>query len=177
MLARASRALLDVLGVSQAPLLTLAELQEGVLRVPRLGRDPAPPQPAFSVGLEGIDEEAALIFLAEERGPVAGEPAAYRVPHLDEGGYRPGLHAILRSGGSPVGHAVAAAMALSLAAETQGVVLDAAGDWVPAAGASPAHDPAAFLGALRSPGRYASVTDAAAAFWARRPRQPGPSGA
>lgn len=169
MLAGASRALLAFLGVGEAPLLTLAELQEGVLRVPRWGRDPAPPLPAFSVGLEGIDEEAARIFLAEEREPLPGEPGAYRVPNLDEGGYRPGMHAILRSGGSPLGHAVAAAMAVALAAETEGVVLDAAGEWVPAAGASPGHDPAAFMGALHSVQRYASVSAGAAAFWARRP--------
>ena len=173
-MAAAGQALMEVLGLDRAPMLSLTELQIGVMRVPWLGRLRNSEEPAFAAGLEGIDDEAAQVYLFEERPPVPGEPGAYRPPHLDEGGYRPGLHAILRSAGSPVGHAVAAGMGIALAREAAGMLTDASEAWVPASAAPQdcnpyAHMPEAFAEALRAPVRYATVADAAAALWARRP--------
>jgi len=180
-MAAASNALVEMLGIVEAPLLALAELHQGVMRVPWLGRIRSPGTPAFSVGLEGIDEEAVRIFLLEEREPSPGEPGAYRVPHLDEGGYRPGMHALLRpiAGpvGSPVGHAVAAAVAVALAREALGDIVDSGEGWVEAAGGCAAHSPERFSEALRAEQRFASVTDGARAMYARRPsKKPAPAG-
>lgn len=171
-MAAAGQALMDVLGLDEAPMLSLTELQVGVMRVPWLGRLRNSEEPAFAAGLDGIDDEAAWVYLFEERTPVPGEPGAYRLPHLDEGGYRPGLHAILRSAGSPVGHAVAAGMGIALAREAAGMLTDASEAWAAAAASgdgAATHTPEAFAEALRAPRRYATVTEAAAALWARRP--------
>jgi len=165
-----------MLGIAESPLLALAELQEGVIRVPLRGRMGGFGAPAFSVGLEGIEEDAVRIFLSEGRKPEPGEPGSYRVPHVDEGGYRPGLHAVLRSAGSPMGHAVAAAVALALAREAGGVIVDRSEVWIEASGTG-AHLPEEFAVALRAERRYASVTDGAMALWARRPtRKAAPTG-
>jgi hypothetical protein len=180
-MAAASHALVEMLGISRAPLLALAELNEGVMRVPWLGRVRRPDSPAFSVGLEGIDEEAVRIFLLEEREAAPGEPGAYRIPHLDEGGFRPGLHAVLRPvlrpAGWPVGHAVAAAVAVALARAALGEIVDGGEGWVEAVGGSAAHSPESFSAALRAQRRFASVTDGAQALYARRPsKKPAPAG-
>jgi hypothetical protein len=169
-LAAAGQALAGLLGLPEPPMLSMTELQTAVIRVPWMGRLRNPDVPAFSVGLEGVEEEAAHIFLVEEREPLPGEPGSYRILHLDEGGYRPGLHAVLRSAGTPIGHALAAASAAALARETDGVVADPAEGWVEATGGSPVHTPDAFLGALRPRRSFASVSDAADALYARRPR-------
>jgi len=172
-MAAAGQALVGLLGLAEAPMLALSELQTAILRVPWMGRFRSPDTPVFSVGLDGIEEEAAEIFLVEEREQLPGEPGSFRVLHLDEGGYRPGLHAVLRSAGSPIGHAVAAAVAVALARETDGLVADPCGSWIePAlqAGGEPAaYAPDDFIEALR-PGRsFATVTDGASALNARRP--------
>lgn len=170
-MAGAGRVLATVLGLPEPPLVALSELQTAVLRVPWLGRIRNAETPAFAVGLVGIDEEACHIFLMEEREPVPGELGAYRVPHLDEVGYRPGMHAIVRSAGSPVGHAVAAATAVAIAWESDGSVIDRAQEWLaadPATG-SPAHNPDLVVETLAADRRYASCTDGALALWARRP--------
>ena len=175
-MAGAGRALATLLGVAEPPLVALSELQTAVLRVPWLGRIRNSENPAFAVGLVGIDEEACHIFLMEEREPVPGEFGAYRVPHLDEVGFRPGMHAIVRSAGSPVGHAVAAATAVAIAREAGGPVVDRAQEWLaadPATG-SPAHTPDEVVRALAADRRYASSTDGAQALYARRP-QAGPA--
>jgi hypothetical protein len=174
-MAAAGRALVGLLGVDQAPLVSLSELQTGVIRVPWMGRLRSPEAPAFSVGLDGVEEEAAHIYLTEEREPVPGEPGSYQVLHLDEGGYRPGLHAVLRSAGSPVGHAVAAALAVALARETDGVVTDVSGAWIDPAGGPPLYTPEEFVAALAPARRYPTVSDAAGALLRRRPvRRPAP---
>lgn len=168
-MAAAGQALTGLLGLADPPMLALSELQTAVLRVPWMGRLRTPDVPAFSVGLEGIEEEAVHIFLTEEREPVPGEPGSYRVLHLDEGGYRPGLHAVLRSTGSPLGHALAAAVAAALAIETDGVVADPSEGWLDAAGGSPVWRPEDFLKALGAPRRFSSAVEGAAALSARRP--------
>ena len=116
----------------------------------------------------------------KEREPSPGEPHAYRIPHLDEGGYRPGLHALLRpiagAAGSPVGHAVAAAVAVALAREALGDIVDSGEGWVEAAGGSAAHSPEGFSEALRAERRFATVTDGVRAMYARRPsKKPAPA--
>jgi hypothetical protein len=179
MMAALAHALVEVLGISTAPQLALVELNDAVIRVPWLGRMRNSDAPAFSVGLEGIEEDAAEIFLSEGTEPLPGEPGAFRAPHLDEGGFRPGMHALIRPGGSQLGHAVAAAAAVAIAHEAGGVITDEGGGWVVATKASAAHLPDEFLAALRSGRHYASVTDGAAALWARCPvagRAPAPSG-
>jgi hypothetical protein len=179
MMAALSHALLDMLGVPSVPLLALTELNDAVLRVPWLGRFRNVDTPAFAVGLEGIEEDAVEIFLWEEAEPLPGELGAFRVPHLDEGGFRPGLHALVRPAGSLLGHTVAAAVAVALAQEAGGVITDEAEGWVEAPGGSAMHLPDEFLTALRSERRYASVTDGAAALLARCPgrrAKPAPTG-
>jgi len=171
-MAGAGRTLAALLGLAEPPLVALSELQTAVLRVPWLGRIRNAETPAFAVGLVGIDEEACHIFLMEEREPVPGELGAYRVPHLDEVGYRPGMHAIVRSAGSPVGHAVAAATAVAIARESDGPVVDRAQEWLaadPATGSS-AHTPDDVVRALTADRRYASSTDGAQALYSRRPK-------
>jgi hypothetical protein len=179
MMAALSHALVEMLGVPSTPLLALTELNDAVLRVPWLGRIRNADAPAFSVGLEGIEEDAVEIFLSEEAEPLPGEPGAFRVPHLDEGGFRPGMHALVRPAGSLLGHAVAAAVAVALAEEAGGVITDGTEGWVEASGGSAMHLPEEFLAALRSDRRYASVTDGATALLARCPgkrAKPAPTG-
>lgn len=175
-MAALSSALVEMLGVRSAPLLALAELNDAILRVPWLGRIRNSEAPAFSVGLDGIEEEAAHIFLTEDTEPLPGESGAFRVPHVDEGGFRPGLRARVRPADSALGHAVAAAVAVALAREAGGAVGDADGRWVAPSGGPDGdvteHRPGDFLAALRSDRRYASVTDGAAALAARCPRTP-----
>ena len=172
-MAAAGQALVNLLGVGEVPLLTLSELQTAILRVPWMGRLRSPNSPVFSVGLDGIEEEATEIFLTEYREQLPGEPGSFRVLHLDEGGYRPGLHAVLRSAGSPVGHAVAAAVAVALARETDGVVADPCGSWIEAPvsadGQAATYAPDDFVQALAPGRRFATVADGAAALSARRP--------
>lgn len=168
-MAAAAHALVEMLGIGSAPLLALAELSSGVIRVPWLGRLRTSESPAFSVGLEGIEEEAVRIFLNEENEPVPGESGSFRIPHIDEGGFRPGLHAKLRPTGSVVAYAVSAATAFALALQADGTITDSAEAWVAAVGGSPTHRPRDFAEMLRSERRYASVTDGASALWARRP--------
>jgi hypothetical protein len=169
MMAALSHVLIEMLGVPAAPLLALTELNDAVIRVPWLGRIRNSDAPAFSVGLEGIEEDAVEIFLSEEAEPLPGEPGAFRVPHLDEGGFRPGMHALVRPAGSLLGHAVAAALAVALAQEAGGVITDRTESWVEASGGSTSLLPAEFLAALRSDRHYASVTDGATALLARCP--------
>jgi hypothetical protein len=168
-MAGAGLALVEMLGLSRAPLLVLAELQRGGMYMPWLARIRNPDSPALSVGLEEVEEEAARIFLEEERETVPGEPGAFRTLQLDEGGFRPGLHALLRPAGSPIGHAVAAATAVALAREAGGTIWDRSRAWMAATGEPAGHLPDDFLAALRSERPYASVIDGAAALWARRP--------
>ena len=169
MMAALSHALVEMLGIPVAPQLSLAELNDAVLRVPWLGRVRNTDAPAFSLGLEGIEEDAVEIFLSEETEPFPGEPGAFRVPHLDEGGFRPGMHALVRPGGSPLGHAVAAAAAVALAQEAGGVLTDQTEVWVQTSHGSATHLPGEFLAALRSDRNYASITDGATALLARCP--------
>jgi hypothetical protein len=176
MMAALSHALVEMLGIPLAPQLSLAELNDAVLRVPWLGRIRNTDAPAFSLGLQGIEEDAVEIFLSEENEPFPGEPGAFRVPHLDEGGFRPGMHALVRPGGSPLGHAVAAATALALAQEAGGVITDLTGGWVATSDGSATHLPGEFLAALRSKRDYASITDGATALLARCPgKRPKPA--
>ncbi len=180
-MAAAGQALVGLLGVAEPPLLTLSELQTAILRVPWMGRLRSPDSPVFSVGLDGIEEEASEIFLVESREQLAGEPGSFRVLHLDEGGYRPGLHAVLRSAGSPIGHAVAAAVAVALARQTDGQVADPCGSWIEAPsdlgdGEPATYAPDDFIDALRPSRSFPTVTDGAAALNARRPvRRPVPA--
>jgi len=153
------------------PLLALAELNDAVIRVPLLGAFRNPDTPAFAVGFVGIEERAAEIFLSDDVPPSAGDPVGFRTLHLDETGFRPGLRASVRPAASPLGHAVAAAMAVALAGEAGGDVADPSGAWVGTAERAP-YPPGDFLAALAPAGpgrRFASVTDGAAALWARRP--------
>jgi hypothetical protein len=178
MMAALSRALVEMLGISSVPMLALAELNDAVVRVPWLGRRNAD-APAFAIGLEGLEEDAVEIFLSEEAEPVPDEPGSFRNPHLDEGGFRPGMHAQVRPVGSLLGHAVAAAVAVAIAQEAGGVIVDATAHWVTTPPGSGAHLPTEFLAALRSDRRYASITDGAAALTARCPavgREQAPTG-
>jgi len=168
-MAALSHALVEMLGINSAPLLALAELNDALLRVPWLGRIRNSDAPAFSVGVDGIEEEAVHIFLSEDTEPLPGEPGSFRVPHVDEGGFRPGMRARIRPADSLLGHAVAAAVAVALAQEAGGVITDEDEGWVEASAGSSHHSPEEFLAALRSERRYASVTDGAAALLARRP--------
>ncbi|MGH2719612.1 MAG: hypothetical protein ACRDJU_13690 [Actinomycetota bacterium] len=172
-MAAAGQALVSLLGVAEVPLLALSELQTAILRVPWMGRLRSPDSPVFSVGLDGIEEEAAEIFLVEGRDQLPGEPGSFRVLHLDEGGYRPGLHAVLRSAGSAVGHAVAAAVAVALARETDGAIADPCGSWIEVPesddGEPVSFAPDDFIAALRPARRFATVKDGASALSARRP--------
>ncbi|MEA2592019.1 MAG: hypothetical protein QOD62_1850, partial [Actinomycetota bacterium] len=78
-------------------------------------------------------------------------------------------HALVRPAGSLLGHALAAAVAVAIAQEAGGVILDTGGHWVEASGGSAGHLPDEFLAALRSARPYASIADGAAALEARCP--------
>lgn len=171
MLAALRRTLVELLGIASVPMLALAELNDAVIRVPLLGVFRNPDTPAFAVGFVGIEERAAEIFLTEDAPPDAGDPLGFRTLHLDETGFRPGLRASVRPAASPLGHAVAAAMAVALAGEAGGAVADPTGAWVGPPAPAP-YPPGDFLAALvpaEPGGRFASVTDGAAALWSRRP--------
>lgn len=179
MMAALSHVLVEMLGTASAPLLSLVEMDDARLRVPWLGRRRSAGAPAFSAGLEGIEEDAVEIFLSEEAEPVPGEPGDFRAPHLDEGGFRPGMHAFVRPAAPLLGHALAAAAAVAIAQEAGGVIVDGAGLWVVPSGPTAAYLPEEFLAALRTNRRYASVADGAAALMARCPatgRREAPAG-